>query len=121
MNPETQRLINEAMRQVDRSYNVKPNVVKLNRKNGLEHELAKTKLMFLTKQAGKTGYSEVIFKKVNGKSGRADHFIPEDSLIIEVLNTEKEKDAVKKEGYYPPEFLIYYYTVKEIAAEGFMI
>jgi len=110
-----------AMREVDLAYNIKEGVVKLNVTNSLEHEFAKMKLMYLTKQAKKSGYSEVIFNKRNGKVGRADHFIPEEGFIYEVLKSETMKKAKEKAKYYPPQFLLYFYTTEQILDERFIL
>ena len=118
-----QEIINIAMREVDIAYNIKEGVVKINSGNTLEHELAKAKLMYLTKKEGKSGYSEVIFIKQQGKSksGRADHFIPEKGYIYEVLKSEKIKQAKEKAKYYPSQFLFYFYTTEQIMHKDFIL
>lgn len=113
----------------DMAYNIKEGVVKINvgkSKPGKEdkhmiHEQAKFKLAYLLKKQGRRVYTEVIFK--GGKS-RAD--IVTDSvswkglgLVLEILNSETEKQALKKLDYYPEFFLFETYDAEEVLKEGF--
>ena len=99
-----------AMSYLDKKYNIKPNVVKLNAHNTMEHELAKCKVAFQWLKDGYDFYTEVIFKG----GGRGDIYIPKLFLIIEILHSETREEALRKETYYPEGLDIKYITTEEV-------
>jgi len=106
-----QQRINDAMRLLDRSYNIKKNVIKINTTNTLEHEMAKLKVVYDWISRGYDVYTEVIFK--NNK-GRADIFIPFLFRVIEILHSESKKEFLNKVLKYPDEVEIMHYTTEEV-------
>ena len=83
---------------------------KFNVHNDWKHEVAKCKLLYELKKEGKQAIGEAIFK--NG--ARADILILDTFQVIEVLNSETESEALRKEDYYPFEIDILYKDCKEV-------
>jgi len=94
-----QEKLNQCLRLLDNSYNIKANVIKINTHNNLLHEVAKLKKCYSLIKEGKEVYTEVTFKKPY--SGRADILVPELFLVIEILDTETIEKFNKKKLYYP--------------------
>jgi len=78
--------------------------------NTEEHEIAKAKLLYRLKKEGKHAIAEAIFK--NG--ARADILILDDFRVIEVLKSETEVEALRKENYYPIELEMVYKKTSDI-------
>ena len=62
------------------------------------HESKKFEICFCLSLLDLDYYCEAIFAN---KKGRADIYVPEKDVAIEVLNTEEEADFEKKKDYYP--------------------
>lgn len=70
----------------------------INRKNSREHELAKMiKAFKLVYDADCEVYVEA---KLVG-NGRADVYISDTDVAVEIVQTEKEESIIKKRGKYP--------------------
>ncbi|MFW6016869.1 MAG: hypothetical protein ACOCRK_10565 [bacterium] len=110
--------INQCLKNIDRSYKLIPNNVRIHNSNDLKHELAKTKVCYLLQQQGLEYYTETTFV---GKKGRADILVPSKFLIIEILNSETESEVLSKYEYYPEGMDISYYTVDEVMSNEFII
>ena len=85
---------------IDHSYNVKEGIIKFSKGVTLEHLLAMTKVCYYLKRHNIKFYTELIFKKEYG-IGRADIFIPDKMICVEILGSEsisKFKD-IKLENY----------------------
>lgn len=117
INSKQQQKINNALKLLDNSFNIKFNVVKLNVNNTIQHELAKCKLTYQLIKSGKQVMTEAIFKS----GGRADIFVMEDYRVYEVLHSETEEEALKKNDYYPSEVDIILYKSKDVLDEVFEI
>ena len=104
----------ECERLLDPKYRVTYYDPRLNVHNTLAHELAKCKLVYFLKKAGKKVVAEAIFK--NG--GRADILVLDDFRVFEVLKSEKEKEALIKTAKYPSELDIVYIRPEEV--EGYV-
>lgn len=90
---------NETKRLLDRSFNTKEQVIKININNTIEHELAKFLLCWEAACDGKRFVTEAIFS--NGK--RADILILDDGEAWEVLKSEsKERFKLKLDEYPCP-------------------
>lgn len=109
-NHKKQQRINQGMKLLDNSFNIKTNVVKINIGNTLEHEMAKFKKSFELIFDGHTIITEAIFK--NGS--RADIFCIDTSQIFEILHSETEKMAKKKISKYPSEVEVFLLKSSEI-------
>ena len=105
-----QERINQALRLLATQFRIEANTVRLNTHNTLEHELAKAKVAYEWKKDGYMVITEAIFK--NGS--RADVFIPEKFLVIEVLASESEKEALIKTAKYPDALEIVYLKTTEV-------
>ena len=96
---KTQARRNETKRLLDRSFNTKEQVIKINTSNTIEHELAKFLLAWEAACDGKRFVTEAIFS--NGK--RADILVLDDGEAWEVLKSEtKEKFKLKLDEYPCP-------------------
>src|SRR3972149_2854764 len=82
---------------LDRSFNIKQGVVKINEHNTLEHELAKFLLCWELKSLGKEFVTEAIF--CNKK--RADILVLDDCEAWEVVKSESDESIKRKETDYP--------------------
>lgn len=82
---------------LDPQYNTKEGVIKLNKNNTLQHELAKFFLAWEALQNDQAFVTEAIFK--NGK--RADLFNLDDCTAYEVLHSETVKYFNSKIESYP--------------------
>ena len=82
---------------LDRSFNLREGVIKINSHNTLEHELAKFFLCWELKSLGKEFVTEAIFS--NKK--RADIFVLDDEEALEVVKSESEESIKRKEADYP--------------------
>ena len=81
---------------ISKKFNYKEGHNKINTHNTLDHEQAKNKLMYLLSRANIKVYSEVIFE--NNK--RADVYLPDKMIVLEVLHSETiDKFNKKVEGY----------------------
>ena len=98
------------MRLLDTAFRTDFNTVRINVNNTLQHELAKCKLVYENKKEGKTVLTEAVFKN----KARADVLILDDFRVIEVLYSEKEKEALSKLGYYPPELDLVFRKTEEV-------
>jgi len=105
--------MNQAMRLLDNSFNIKFNVVKINTHNSLYHELAKCRKAYDLIKEGKQVITEAIFK--NGT--RADIFVPLDFSVFEVLHSETEKEALIKTSNYPEELEIFFISSEEVLGD----
>jgi len=114
MNKKKQQRINQALRLLDKSFNIKFNVVKINTHNSIYHELAKCKKVYELIDAGNTIITEAIFK--NGS--RADILCLNKFQVFEILHTEKEKEALIKTIKYPDELDIFYLSSMEVLGEN---
>ena len=76
-------------------YNKDEDKVKFNVNNTIHHEITKAVVAFILKQNKHSYFTEAIF--ANKK--RADIFDITEEIAIEILNTEEEKDLIKKESY----------------------
>jgi hypothetical protein len=102
--------INDALRLLDNSFNIKPNVVKLNIHNSLHHELAKCKKAYELIKEGKQIVTEAIFKS----GGRADILVPEEFRVYEIMSSETEEEALDKKVRYPAELDIIFLKDVEV-------
>lgn len=96
-------------------------ILKFNAHNTLEHHLAMCKVCYQLKKEGRKFITEAIFK-----SGlRADIFIPDESLVIEVLCSETMQQFNKKKDKYLEKHIdleyMFGYRVEDILKEGFLI
>ena len=82
---------------LDKSFNTKQNVIKINRNNTFRHEIAKCMLAIEARSQGYDIVTEAIFK--NGK--RADILVLQQQEAWEVLESESKKSFMKKEKDYP--------------------
>lgn len=82
---------------LDKSFNIKEGVVKINIGNTLNHELAKTIICYQAEQNGQTFITEAIWKT----GGRSDVVILDNAEIIEIIHTEKP-DGHKEKTYPLP-------------------
>jgi len=96
---------------VDRAYNLKPNVIKINHHCTIEHEISKTILAYHLKKEGRDFYSECIFKN---NTGRADIFIYNESKVLEILMSETKQKFEQKRTKYPPELEVIPFTTEEV-------
>lgn len=79
------------------AYNTKENVIKINKNNTFEHELAKFLMSWELIQSGQDIVTEAIFQ--NNK--RADILALQDGIAYEILCSEKPENILKKEKEYP--------------------
>ena len=79
------------------AYNTKENVIKINKNNTFEHELAKFLMSWELIQSGQDIVTEAIFQ--NNK--RADILALQDGVAYEILCSEKPENILKKEKEYP--------------------
>lgn len=86
---------NDLKRLLHSCYNRDQDKVKFNTNNTIYHEITKAFISFILKQNKHSFFTEAIFK--NKK--RADILDITEELAIEILNTEQEKDLIKKESY----------------------
>lgn len=86
---------------LDSAYSVQRGVVKIYKNNTLIHELAKFLVCWEEMNNGNDVITEAIFK--NGC--RADVYLPEKELAIEIVNTETDASIEKKETIYPCEVI----------------
>ena len=101
---------------LDNSFRKDVNSVRLNTHNTLAHELAKTKLSYILIKSGNKVLTEAVFK--NG--ARADILDLSNLRVYEILHSEKEKEALRKEDYYPQELDIVYFKSDEILDKDFV-
>ncbi len=91
-----------------KTINQKEGWIKIFSNNDLKHELVKFQIMWYLKRMGWKVWSEAEFNSPN--KGRADIFACHgfDFIIIEVLNSETEKECLNKCKDYPgyPESII---------------
>lgn len=84
---------------LDPAFNTKENVIKINRTNTFEHELAKFLLAWELMQNGEDIVTEAIFR--NNK--RADILALKEGTAYEILCSEKPENILKKTKDYPVE------------------
>ena len=113
MKYKQQQRINKALRLLDKSFNIKTNVVKINIHNTIFHELAKCAKAYELISEGKQVITEAIFK--NGS--RADIFVLDAFSVFEILHSETEKEALIKTVKYPAELDIFYLSSIEVLKE----
>ena len=87
----------EMRKKLDRSYNLKPNVLKFNAHSTINHEICKALVALEILKNGGTFYCEPIF--LSGK--RADLLEIESGTIYEILHTETDDRLKQKEYPYP--------------------
>ena len=87
----------ETSRLLHRAFNSRANVIKINRNNTFEHELAKFLMCWEISQDGKDFVTEAIFTN----NRRADILILDDAEAIEILQTETMESIMKKNVEYP--------------------
>ncbi len=87
----------ETSKLLHRAFNSKPNVIKINRNNTFEHELAKFLMCWEIAQDGKHFVCEAVFE--NKK--RADILVLDDEEAIEILQSETMESIAKKNKDYP--------------------
>ena len=103
---------------IHKAYNIKKNVIKINEGNTLDHELAKTKIVYLLRKKGFDVFTEVIF--TNGK--RADVYLPETMEVYEVLASETTSKFKEKIKGYPEELGdIIPFQAEDVLKEDFCI
>lgn len=105
-----QKKINDCLRLTDQRFKLDKNSIRIHTSNNLEHELAKTILVYEYVYSGYDVYTEVRFKS----GGRADILVPELFLVIEILNSETEREALQKLDYYPEELNIKFIKTVDI-------
>lgn len=110
-----QYLINQNMKEVSRSFVLHRGCSAINTHNTIEHELAKSKLVYLFKKRGNIVYTEVTFR--NGS--RADIYLPELMESAEVVMSETEKSKKNKENTYPG--FVYFYNASDVLKEDFCL
>jgi len=96
---------------IDKSYNYKEGVIKINIINSIAHEICKCITCYNLKKENKCFYTELIFKN---NAGRADIYLPKELKVIEILHTETENKLESKKIKYPPEVEILYFHTKDI-------
>lgn len=82
---------------LNKSFNITINALKLNVHNTLEHELAKFYLAWEQLKLNKSIVVEAIF--TNGL--RADIFVLDDDLALEVVTSESKESIANKRKSYP--------------------
>lgn len=88
----------ETLKLLDKSFNYKQNIIKINKHNTFQHELAKFLVAWELMQNGQDIITEAIFN--NGK--RADILSLNDGMAYEVLKTESMKSFNQnKNKLYP--------------------
>lgn len=97
MNKKTYFARKKSKEYLDHQFNTKEGVIKLNKNNTLQHELAKFLLAWEMLQNDQAFVTEAIFK--NGK--RADIFNLDEETAYEVLHSETEKYFNSKLRSYP--------------------
>ena len=107
-------LINAGWKLLSNSFNTKPNVVKINVGNTLQHEMAKLKKTYELIKDGKTVVTEAIF--INGS--RADIFNLTDLQVFEILHSETEQMAQDKIKKYPEELEIFLLRSEEVLKDA---
>ncbi len=105
-----QRIRNNCLRFLDKSFNIKVNVVKINVNNTLEHEVAKFIKCYELIKDKKQIITESIFKE----GGRADVLCLDDMRVFEIMHTESEKEALSKVDKYPSLVDIVFLKAKDI-------
>ena len=95
---------NDASREIRHSNKIGShrNCIRINVANSIEHELAKLRICYELIKSGKEVFTEAIF--VNGS--RADILVLDDHRVIEILNSEKEIDCLKKCESDPDLFML---------------
>lgn len=97
MNKKTYLARKQSKEYLDQQFNTKEGVIKLNKNNTIQHEIAKFLLAWEMLQNKQAFVTEAIFK--NGK--RADIFNLDDCTAYEVLHSETEKYFNSKLESYP--------------------
>lgn len=77
--------------------NSKKNIVKIGKNEGLVHVLKKARICFALLHLGKEFYTEAVFKN----KSRADIFVLDNKVAIEVLDSEKQESIEAKKEKYP--------------------
>jgi len=78
-------------------HNARRNVIYLNTHNSLEHELKKTEVCYFLKKQGIEFYTEA---ELIG-AGRADIFVVDIPVAIEIVKTEPPESIIEKSRSYP--------------------
>lgn len=106
---------------LDKSYRLTESDPRINVHNKLQHELAKTKAIYLLKKQGKKVFGEAI----TNKGDRFDIFIPEEETVIEILYSESDKMfKEKKQKYldsYPDIGFVIGLKAEDVLKEDFVI
>jgi hypothetical protein len=110
---KNQKRINECLRLLDNSFRNDFNSIRINTHNNLSHEMAKTIKAYELVKLGKTILTEAVFKS----GGRCDILILNDFQVIEILDSETQKEALKKVLKYPTELDVITIEVKDIIKE----
>lgn len=82
--------------------NSRPNVIRVNANESMAHFMEKCRQCHILVQQGKTFYTEAIFR--DGK-GRADIFVVDDFLAIEIVHTEDILVSGKQKYPCPVRFI----------------
>jgi len=111
-NMDLMRKRNDAMRKIRMSNKVGShrNCIRINVNNSFEHEITKLRICYDLIKSGKEVFTEAIFD--NGS--RADILVLDDHKVIEILNSEKEKDCLEKANKYPGLFSLEMVKVSDV-------
>ena len=97
---QKERLIkrNNSARMLEHTSAIHRNCVRFNTGNSMAHELQKARaaLFFIN-----LGYEVITEAEFKGKIARADLFILDDCVAVEILHSEKEESIIKKSKKYP--------------------
>lgn len=106
---------------LDHAFKWDIDVIKISATNTFEHNMAVCKICIQLKKQGRKFITEAIFKG----GLRADVFLPEESLIIEVLHSETSKMFETKKKKYMKKFVdigyMFGYKSSDILKDGWEI
>jgi hypothetical protein len=89
---------NDSARLLETTSRMHRNCIRINTNNSFAHEAKKLEICYALKSKGQEFVCEAEFK---GKKGRADVFILDDCVAIELLESEKQESIQKKRQIYP--------------------
>jgi len=90
---------NDSANLLEHSSRIHRNCIRINVNNGIAHEMKKTEICYRLKEAGLEFVCEAEF--YGKKSGRADIFILDHEVALELVDSESEESIAKKMKKYP--------------------
>jgi len=93
---------NQNLQKLEKAFKIHRNVVCFGLGESEEHLVQKARVCRVLLELGKHFVTEARFvKKIAGKSARADVYVLDDDVAIEVLASEEEDNLEFKNEYYP--------------------